>query len=107
MSLRLRSFFPSALESTEQPPVRAFVGQAERAAPVSRQPVLGEMRAARSLVLALALVGAAFAEEEEVVGAETYKVNNLLKRQDLGSPSREDVVAALLEAEGNAGKAAV
>lgn len=65
-----------------------------------------EMRL-RPLLLVLMFVGAGFAEQAEVPGAESYKVNNILKRKDLGSPSREEVVAALLEAEGNAGKAAV
>ena len=60
-----------------------------------------------SLLLALLFVGAAFAEEVDVPGAESYKVNNILKRKDLGNPSREEVVAALLESDGNAGKAAV
>jgi|EP01043_Picozoa_sp_COSAG02_P036446 hypothetical protein len=60
-----------------------------------------------SLVLVLVFASAALSQEAEAPGAESYKVNNILKRKDLGNPSREDVVAALLEADGNAGKAAV
>lgn len=60
-----------------------------------------------SLVLVLVFAGAALSEEADVPGAESYKVNNILKRKDLGTPTREQVVAALLEADGNAGKAAV
>ena len=60
-----------------------------------------------SLLLVLIFVGAGVSGQPEVPGAESFKVNNILKRKDLGSPSREEVVAALLEAEGNAGKAAV
>ncbi len=64
-----------------------------------------EMRLWSLLLLVLAFVSAVVSEEAP--GAESYKVNNILKRKDLGNPSREEVVAALLEADGNAGKAAV
>lgn len=65
------------------------------------------MRVFSLLLVVLVFVDAAFAEEADVPGAESYKVNNILKRKDLGNPSRDEVVAALLEADGNAGKAAV
>ena len=72
----------------------------------------------RALLLCavLALVDTSGHAEEAGAGAgagagaapvEDYKVNNLLKRQDLGSPTREVIVAALAEVAGNAGKAAV
>jgi len=71
-------------------------------------------RAALLAVAALALLCLPAAGEEAAASSapppvkepEEFKVKNLLKRQDLGDIGREEVVAALMEAEGNAGKAA-